>query len=131
MRRDARIVAFDIIFSKLFHKEDEFDSEHIDSLEKIEDRAFARDILAAFEENQVELDKVISKYLSGYEMERVYRVDLALIYIALTEIKYLKTPCQVAINEVIEIAKIYSTEKSPSFIHGVLAAIIKGEKIGQ
>ena len=127
MRRDARIKAFALIFEKLFHTCDEFDSEMIDELKKIEDRQFARDIVEAFENNKQTLESMISKSLKDYELDRVYKVDLALIYNALSEIVYIKTPTQVAINEALEIAKIYSTEKSSKFIHGVLSAIVKSE----
>lgn len=129
MRRDARIKAFALVFEKLFHKCDEFDSEMIDELKKLEDREFSRQILDAFENNSEELKTIVSKYLTGYEIDRVYKVDLALIYTALAEIKYIKTPPQVAINEALEIAKVYSTEKSSKFIHAVLSATIKGEAL--
>lgn len=127
MRRDARIKAFALVFEKLFHKCDEFDSEMIDELKKAEDRDFTRQIVEVFENNREELSNKITKYLTGYELDRVYKVDLALIYTALCEIIYLKTPHQVAINEALEIAKVYSTDKSSKFIHGVLSSIIKGE----
>ena len=57
--------------------------------------------------------------------ERVYKVDLALIYLALKEIDYFDTPKKVVINEIIELAKNYSTEKSASFINGFLADFVK------
>ena len=64
---------------------------------------------------------------TGYKLDRVYKIDLALAYEAVTEIKYLNTPPAVAINEVIELAKAYSTEKSPKFLNGLLSAYLKGE----
>ena len=129
MRRDARITAFTLIFEKLFTSCDEFDSELIDNMSKLEDRQFARDLISSFEENRESLTEIISKYLTGYSIDRVYKIDLALIYTALCEIKYQNVPKQVAINEAVEIAKVYSTEKSPKFIHGVLSSIIKGEEL--
>ncbi len=127
MRRDARLKAFTLIFEKLFSKCDEFDSEMIDELKKAEDREFAREIIDKFEENKNTLQLLIEKNLKDYEIDRVYKVDLAIIYTALSEIVYLKTPTKVAINEALEIAKVYSTEKSSKFIHGVLSVIIKSE----
>ncbi len=127
MRRDARVKAFALVFEKLFQSCDEFDGQFIDELTKPEDRQFSRDVVDAFETHKDELKNTIEKYLTGYEIGRVYKVDLALIYTSLCEIIYLKTPCKVAINEALEIAKVYSTDKSSKFIHGVLSAIIKGE----
>ena len=47
------------------------------------------------------------------------------MYLAITEIKYVKTPIAVAINEILNLSKKYSTEKSQSFINGVLAKVVK------
>ncbi len=127
MRRDARLKAFTLVFEKLFSQCDEFDSEMIDELKKAEDREFARAIVEKFEENRKTLQMLVENNLKDYEIDRVYKVDLAIIYTALSEIVYLKTPTKVAINEALEIAKVYSTEKSSKFIHGVLSAIIKSE----
>lgn len=129
MRRDARVKAFALIFEKLFHSCDEFDSEMIDELKKLEDRAFAREIVEKFENNKDNLSDKIKSNLKDYEIDRVYKVDLAIIYTSLSEILYLNTPAKVAINEALEIAKVYSTEKSSKFIHGVLSAIMKAEGI--
>lgn len=128
MRRDARITAFGLIFEKLFHNQDDFDSEKIDELKKLEDRQFARDILSQFETHHEELEKIVQSKVVGYEINRIYKIDLALIYEVLIEVYYLNTPKQVAINEALEIAKIYSTEKSSKFIHGVLSTIFKENK---
>ena len=65
-------------------------------------------------------------FFLGYSLDRVYKVDLALIYLAVSEIKYLDTPHQIVINEVVNLAKQFSTEKSSRFINGVLSAIVKG-----
>ena len=125
MRKDARELAFKLIYERLFVKEDyTLDEEFFASLKKEEDKIFAKQILNEFEKNKNELDNVISSKLIGYELSRVYKIDLSLIYEALTEILYIQTPPQVAVNEVLNLAKIYSTEKSSKFINGVLSSII-------
>ena len=125
MRREAREIAFQIIFEKLFHSNSEFDDELSSSLKKEEDKNFANEIVTAFLSHRDQLEKLVEGKLVGYELGRVYKVDLALIYTALCEVKYLNTPLQVAINETLEIAKKYSTEKSAKFINGVLSSILK------
>ena len=80
--------------------------------------------MTAFEENQQTMQQEIENNLKNYSYSRVFKVDLALIYLALTEIKYCQTSKAVAINEVLEIAKKYSTEKSSKFINGLISAII-------
>ena len=67
------------------------------------------------------------KHLKNFDYDRLFKVDLALIYLALTEIEYCKTPKAVAINEILEMAKKYSTEKSSKFINGLVSAIINQE----
>ena len=129
MRAFARELAFQLIFERLFvKKEYTFDEEFFVSLKKEEDRDFAKEIIKNFDANREELSTVISSHLIGYEIDRVYKIDLALMYEALTEIFYLSTPPQVAINETIELAKRYSTEKSSKFINGVLSSVLKDRK---
>lgn len=129
MRTEAREKAFQLIFERLFVKENYgFDEEFFASLKKDEDKNFAKEIIDKFAVNQVDLQEVVEKNLVNYDISRVYKVDLALIYLALTEINYCQTPPQVAINETLELAKRFSTEKSSRFINGVLSSILKSKK---
>ena len=62
-------------------------------------------------------------------LQRIFKVDLAILVVAIIELKYIKeNPKEVIVNEAVNLAKKYSTDKSPKFINGVLADIIKGEK---
>lgn len=126
MRRDARVVAFQIIFSKMFAS-DQIEEPFFDSLKKENDISFAKSVVENFLEHKQDLDEQIQSGLVGYGLDRVYKVDLALVYLALTEINYLDTPKQVAINEALEIAKKYSTDKSPKFLNGVLSSVLRGK----
>lgn len=126
MRAQARELAFTLIFERLFVKEVSYDEEFFALLKKEEDKEFANQIISAFEENREEITNLISSHLVGYEIDRVYKVDLALLYTACVELKYFETPFQVVVNEIIELAKRYSTDKSSRFVNGVLSAILKG-----
>ena len=127
MRTQARELAFKLIFERLFVKENyTFDEEFFAVIKKEENREFAKSLVLSFEQNREEISKVVESKLIDYDLSRVYKVDLALIYLAVTEINYLKTPAPIVINEVVELSKSFSTEKSKGFIHGVLSAIIKG-----
>ena len=79
--------------------------------------------MTEFISNKTVLEAELKTVLENYELGRIYKVDLALIYLGMTEIKYIKTPKPVVINEVLEIAKKFSTENSSKFINGVLAKI--------
>lgn len=125
MRNEARENAFKLIFEGLFHECDvELSKDNLVELKKEDDIEFFNAIMTAFEENQQTMQQEIEGNLKNYAYSRVFKVDLALIYLALTEIKYCQTPKAVAINEVLEIAKKYSTEKSSKFINGLISAII-------
>lgn len=126
MRNEARENAFKLIFESLFHEVDkELSNENLVALKKEEDISFCNEIFSAFEDNKDDLKNKIESNLKNYEYSRVYKVDLALVYLALTEVLFCKTPKAVAINEALELAKKYSTEKSSKFINGILSAIIK------
>ena len=129
MRVYARELAFQVIFEKLFVKNQEIDEEFFASLKKDVDKDFAFNIVKNYIKNREKIEKLIEDHLIGYELSRVFKVDLALISEALSEILYLKTPISIAINEVINLAKKYSTEKSGRFINGVLSSIIKDIEI--
>ena len=73
-----------------------------------------------------ELKSEIAQFTKGYNIERIFKVDLALLIVAVFEIKYEpQIPTPVSINEAINLAKKYSTEKSSKFINGVLANFAK------
>lgn len=126
MRALARIFAFKIIFSQLFidgsveEAKNEFPPE--ENLDE-KGKKFAESIIDAFLENKQTIEEKLKNALEKFDYERVYKVDLALLSLALTEILYIGTPKAVVINEVLEISKKYSTEKSSGFINGVLAKI--------
>lgn len=126
MRRDAREMAFKIIFEGFFN-ENPYNENLLSEL-KDKDAEFTKQILESYQKNREEIENNVKNTLRKYKLERVYKIDLALVYEAITEIEYIKTPAPVAINEVLEIAKIYSTEDSPKFLNGILAAYLKGDK---
>lgn len=121
-RTDARELAFKKIYSRLFNVEESVD----EVIEDDKDLSFVNQILSTFDEKQSEINEMISANLKGYTLSRVFKVDLAIIALAIVELHFIKeTPKEVVINEAVELAKKYSTEKSPRFINGVLADIIK------
>ncbi|OOB77074.1 MAG: transcription antitermination factor NusB [Epulopiscium sp. Nuni2H_MBin003] len=79
-------------------------------------------------QNQSEIDNIIIDYLNGWNIDRIARVDLMILRLAIYEIKWQQdVPNKVAITEAVEISKTYSTEKSPQFINGILAKVVGDE----
>ncbi len=126
MRRDSREVAFKIIFESLFNAESS-DQEYVETL-KEKDRELANQIITFYMQNKEEIQSKVDLYLKDYKLERVFKVDQALLYLAVSEIEGVKTPPAVVVNEIIEISKNYSTDKSPKFLNGVLSSYIKDLK---
>ena len=121
-RTSERELAFKTIYSRFFNAEDN-DDDFEDADEK--GLEFTTNILKTFASNYQDINNIISEHLKGYTIDRLFKVDLAIITLAVIELKYLKTPKEVVINEAVELAKKYSTEKSPKFINGVLEDIVK------
>lgn len=121
-RKDARELAFKIIYSKFFNagEEDLLDKTNAEELE------FVGKILNVFASNYNEVNNIISSTLKGYTIDRLNKIDLAILTLAVIELDFVKeNPKEVIINEAVELAKKYSTEKSPKFINGVLASLVK------
>lgn len=100
----------------------------LDSTEVEDGRAreYVKDIASGIKENNEEITEMIAKNLkSGWTIDRISTVDLALLKLAIYEIKYKQVPFKIIINEVVNMAKKYGEETSPSFINGVLAKIVE------
>ena len=135
-RRVARESCFKLMFEYEFLKErnDVSLSTYLENEELTEDdRQFIQTEYQGLIEKNTELESVIEKYLKGYTLSRIFKVDLAILKIAVYEILFsdLSTPAKVIINEAVELSKKYSTDKSYSFVNGVLASIYKGELDGK
>lgn len=88
------------------------------------DAIYIRKIYEGVNEKYDFLKECIERYAKGFSFARIYKIDCALLMIAAYEILYLDDiPTQVSVNEALELAKVYSTEKSFSFINGLLASV--------
>ena len=83
-------------------------------------------ILKIYDEKHDEIDGIIEKYCHSWKLDRLPRVDISILRLAIIEIRFLgeKVPQKVSINEAVELAKKYSHDKSPKFVNGVLGAFI-------
>src|ERR1700742_3475833 len=89
-------------------------------------KPMTRELAEGVEEAREDLDETISEHLrSGWARDRLAPLDLTVLRVALFEIEEGETPPEVAINEAIEIAKEYCGADAPSFINGVLGAIVR------
>ena len=125
-RRSARKNAFFLLFQMDFNEAAEFEQvKEIFFAEKEEpveegDKAFILSEVEGTREHMAEIDALIEQSAKGWDPERMNKVDLALLRLAIYEMKWGETPVGVAINEAVELAKKFSSDEAPAFINGVL-----------
>ena len=91
-----------------------------------QEKEYILDAMSSIKENIEIIDQYISENLEGWSINRLAKVDLSVLRIAIYEILYRKDiPLEVAINEAIETVKIYSAEESFKFINGVLGGFVR------
>lgn len=127
MRGYAREVAFCKIYTYIMCQNFDGDFSQFDSSKLTEeDVAFATSLIEGVIEHKTEIDTTIAELSKSFKLSRIYRLDLAILELAIFEMKYLDTPHPVVINECVSIIKEYSTEKSVNFVNGILAQFVRG-----
>jgi N utilization substance protein B len=129
MRKQAREQAFKLIFEYLFLKTKNAEGlpEQPPQLSDT-DKLYIDNVYGGVVKNFDELYADIAALSEDFKAERIFKVDLAILLLAMYEIKYADDiPDIVSVNEAVELAKVYSTDKSHTFINGILAAYIKAK----
>ena len=138
MQRSAmRELAFQLIYGLEMQKEVE-NLEQVDIFIEnngITDQKvilYLKDIQKGLVAHADEINALIENNLKeNWSLNRVSKINLGLIKIAIYEMLYKEVPYKVAINEVVELAKTYSDESAPVFINGILASVVKEKKLGE
>ncbi|MEG0962025.1 MAG: transcription antitermination factor NusB [Lachnospiraceae bacterium] len=129
-RRELREQIFKILFRAEFYGEDELAEQLELFLEDMDQHREKdeEDIKTKFQNimnHRTEIDGMINEVAQGWKTSRMGKVDLALIRLAVYELKFEEgIPTGVAINEAVELAKSYGTDDSPSFVNGILAKLV-------
>lgn len=128
-RRECREHLMVLLYQGEFYKPEELEEQVSNYLENIEnprkkDIAYIREKYERVLECIEQIDSIIENVSDGWKIKRMAKVDLAIMRLAVYEIKYDEDiPVSVAINEAVEIAKKYGQDESPSFVNGVLAKV--------
>ena len=86
--------------------------------------AFARELITGVMKHQAELDELIQHYAPEWPVDQMAVVDRNVLRIAIYEFSISKaTPIKVAINEAVELAKLFGSDSAPRFVNGVLGAL--------
>ncbi len=132
-RTEGRTLIFELLYSLEIQKTAKEEQEEqveifLQENEVNEEKTvqYIKEEIKGINENEPEIRKTISSNLKeDWNIDRISKVDLALLKLGIYEIFYSKLPYKVVINEVVELAKKYGDEPSPSFVNGILANIIK------
>lgn len=131
-RKAARDSAFKIIYQTPFHSESS--GEDVmklylsdESMAKLteNDLEYVKSTVNNCFDNIEDIDNTLSGSLKNWTLQRLSKVNLAILRLSLSEIKYGDIPYQISINEAVELAKKYSDDDAPGFVNGVLADAIK------
>ena len=88
---------------------------------------FINETIDGIIKNKEKIDALANKYLKDWTMERLNKVDQAIISLGIYELMYTETPSIVAINEAIELSKKYSDDAVTKMINGILDKIFHEE----
>ena len=130
-RSEIRELAFKLIYSLEIQKNENLDEQidlYIESNEIEDGEAieYIKDCIYGINENAEEINKTVESSLtSDWKIDRISKVNLSLLKLAIYEIKYKNIPYKVEINEVVELAKTYGEDMSCKFINGALAKRVK------
>ena len=131
MQRSAmRELAFWLVYEMEIQKNLEEDALEIffenNEITEQEVKDYLKKIKEGIEEHKSEIDELVVHNLKqNWSLNRVSKINLSLIKLAIFEMLYLNLPYKIAINEVIELSKKYADEQSPVFINGILASVVK------
>ena len=103
-------------------------SYNIDDLIKEEmevENSFVKEIVFGVKENEKKIEEIANTYLVDWDINRLSKVDKAILSVGIYELLYTKTPPVVAINEAIELSHKYSDFKVSKMINGALDSIYK------
>lgn len=135
-RRLARFLAIQYLFTELQRDRSKVDYEVFEPnslLSILEEKKFNtrlyESLIDGVENNEEEIDALITKYAPAWPLDQINPVDLITLRVAIFEAFLGKlNPVKVVINEAVDISKAMSSEKSGKFVNGVLGGILKDDK---
>lgn len=129
-RSTIRELTFKLLYSMEIQQED--NDEQIElyiensEITDEETKAYIKNVTKGIKENNEEIINLISNNLKqDWKVDRISKINLAILKLAIYEIKFTDVPYKVAINEAVELAKKYGEDSSATFINGVLANIVR------
>lgn len=131
-RANSREEAFKLLYSMEIQQGNEEEQIELyfanNDIEDPKIQKYVRNSWNGVKQNEKAICEKISEHLKAeWDIERLSKVNISILKLAIYEFLYKKIPYKVAINEAIELAKKYAEDNSASFINGVLASIVKSD----
>lgn len=129
-RSTIREQAFKLLYSIEIQKDYNLEQIQVffDAYEIIDNKAkeYITDAITGIKENEKDIIEIIKKYLKPeWQLERISKINLVLLKLAIYEIEFKKLPYKVVINEAVELSKKYGDDASKTFVNGLLASIVE------
>ena len=125
-RRAARQCVLEALFAYQFSKNDTVDQLVSENSQLKSNNDFIHSLYDGVLEHTKLTEGIIKSHLENWEIDRIAQIDKILLKMGICEIYFIDDiPPKVTISEMVEIAKIYSTDESPVFINGILDAVFK------
>ena len=133
-RSQIRELAFKLIYSCEVQKEMDDEQTQIfieeNQITEKDDVTYITEVYRGIKKNKDEISSLISKNLKEkWTMERIAKIDFAILEVAIFELIYTKLPYKVVIDEAVKLSKKYGNEKSKLFVNGILASIVKEKNL--
>ena len=130
-RTDMRDNAFKLIYSLEIQKAENIQEQtdlyfESNNIKDEEAKKYITDAVMGIQKNQQEiLDDIEKNLKEEWKLNRISKMDLSILKLAIYEIKFSDIPYKVSINEAVELAKKYGEDNSKNFVNGILASIVK------
>ena len=129
-RTEIREQAFRLIYSTEIQKNMDDEQKEIflgeNGIDNKQEIEYIDAIFNGVKEKSEEIKQIISENLKEkWTIDRISKIDLAILRVAIYEMIYTELPYKVVINEAVELAKKYGDDSSKAFVNGVLASIVK------
>lgn len=128
-RKEAREQAFVLIFEKQFRDDSANEIlEYAKEIRGIDVDEYTQRVFVGVTEKIHEIDSVISSNLKNWKLERISKVALAVLRLAIYEMTFVdEVPVSVSINEAVELCKKFAIKEDAAFVNGILGTVAKSE----
>ncbi|MFH1915549.1 MAG: transcription antitermination factor NusB [Pseudomonadota bacterium] len=138
VRRIGRTLAFQVLYGVYFDDpKNPVDTETafarnpmVEEQESDTAREFARSLVLGVEANLARIDAVIGEHSQHWKFDRIAVIELSILRLSLYEMLFTDIPVKAAINEAIELSKLFGDEKSRGFVNGILDGAARSEMKG-